>query len=380
MKRILTVVGARPQIIKASAISRAIRESFTGRLEEIILHTGQHYDLNMSEVFFREMDIPAPHIHLEVGSGSHAVQTARMLEGIESAITEYTPDAVLVYGDTNSTLAAALAAAKLHTPVVHVEAGLRSFDKRMPEEINRITCDHVSTLLFTPTAAGLTNLANEGFDPACTRPWNINHPGVFHCGDIMLDNTLHFAEQADPEGDFLRSLGLDGTAFLLTTVHRDSNTDDLTRLSGICEGLCRIAGHTSVVFPVHPRTRQALERHAEHPDVFRLLHHERIMRIPPASFLEMIALERACTMVITDSGGVQKEAFFLRKPGIVLRPHTEWIEIAESGHAVLADADPDAMVRAYHHFQSGPAFTWPPLFGDGRAAEFICTTLLEALP
>lgn len=378
MIKLLTVVGARPQIIKSAAISRAIRNAFQDRLEEHILHTGQHYDPLMSGVFFGEMGIPKPHYQLNVGSGAHGVQTARMLEGIERIILETYPDALLVYGDTNSTLAGALAASKCHLPVIHVEAGLRSFDKRMPEEINRIACDHMSTLLFSPTLAGIQNLEREGFSANLPSPHTINRPGVYHCGDIMFDNTLFFSEKVD-HSSVLNKFGLEGTKYILATIHRDSNTDDVQRLKSICRGLMRIAESRMVVMPAHPRTEKAIIALADDPDIRRFRSHLRIHMIEPVSFLEMLALERHAELIITDSGGVQKEAYFLRKPGIVLRPHTEWVEIVKNGNAILADADLDLMVEAEAYFRNNPSLTWPEIFGDGRAAEFICETICHTL-
>lgn len=375
MKRIITVVGARPQIIKAAALSRVLRTSEYQGLQEILLHTGQHYDDNMSGVFFREMDIPEPDVQLDSGSGSHGAQTAKMLSGIEQAIREHQADGVLVYGDTNSTLAAALAASKMHVPVFHVEAGLRSFDKRMPEEINRIACDHVSTLLFSPTRAGIANLEREGFDVGYQGPYHINTPGVFHCGDVMLDNTLYYAEKAQQESSVLRQHVLNENEFVLATVHRDSNTDDPGRLAAICSALSTIADFIMVVFPIHPRTKKCLEANKADLRIMRFLEHPQVKIIPPVSFLDITELERACALVVTDSGGVQKEAFFLKKPCIILRPHTEWIEIVESGHAILADADAARIMDGFKKLRDKADFTWPELFGDGHAARFIAETI-----
>jgi UDP-GlcNAc3NAcA epimerase len=375
MKRIITVVGARPQIIKAAALSRVLRTAEYEGLQEILLHTGQHYDDNMSGVFFREMDIPEPDVQLDSGSGSHGAQTAKMLSGIEQAIRDHEADGVLVYGDTNSTLAAALAASKMHVPVFHVEAGLRSFDKRMPEEINRIACDHVSTLLFSPTRAGISNLQREGFDTSSQGPYHINAPGVFHCGDVMLDNTLYYAEKAKKESTVLRRHALKENEFVLATVHRDSNTDDPGRLAAICSALAAIADSIPVVFPIHPRTKKCLEAIMNDARITRFLEAPGVKIIPPVSFLDITELERACAMVVTDSGGVQKEAFFLKKPCIILRPHTEWIEIVESGHAILADADTARIMDGFTSLRNKSGFTWPELFGDGHAARFIADTI-----
>lgn len=250
--KIVTVIGARPQIIKAAALSRAIKSHYANEIQEVIVHTGQHYDENMSQVFFDELDIPRPDHNLHVGSASHGVQTARMTEGIEAILIKERPDFLVLYGDTNSTLAGAVAAAKIHVPIVHIEAGLRSFNKAMPEEINRIVCDHCSTLLFTPTQAGVENLMREGFQMDNDGPFNINNPKVWHCGDIMYDNSLHFAKIAEAKNNIISELGLKGKDFVLATIHRDSNTDHPERLSAIFNALIRLSKECLIVLPLHP--------------------------------------------------------------------------------------------------------------------------------
>jgi UDP-GlcNAc3NAcA epimerase len=331
----------------------------------------------MSQVFFEEMNIPAPDHNLNVGSGSHGAQTAKMIEGIELVLKDINPHGVLVYGDTNSTLAAAIAASKMHIPVFHVEAGLRSFDKRMPEEVNRIVCDHVSTLLFSPTQQGIFNLLREGFQAEAAPPYSPDHPGVFHCGDVMLDNTLYFAEQAGLKSGIRAQLGIREKQYVLATVHRDSNTDDPLRLGNICSALVRIADEISVVLPIHPRTSNILKQQASDERFRKLEEHPNIHLIPPVSFLDMIELERSAAMVITDSGGVQKEAYFLKTPCIILRPHTEWIEIVEQGNALLADADESLIMEGFKRLKNRTDLTWPDLFGDGKAAHFICQKMVE---
>ena len=379
MLKILTIIGARPQIIKAAALSRAIRTDYADRINEIILHTGQHYDDNMSQVFFDEMGIPPPDYNLNVGSGSHGKQTAAMISGIEEVIEKESPDYLVLYGDTNSTLAGAVAAVKLGIPVAHIEAGLRSFNKSMPEEINRITCDHCSTLLFSPTKAGVENLSREGFPANSTPPYNVDHPGVFHCGDVMYDNALFFSEIAEQQTDILKKLGLTGKSFILSTIHRDNNTDIAERLNAIFSALLRIAtdhGET-IVLPLHPRTLKMIDRHLDNTLLDGIRSSKNIIMIPPVSFLEMIMLEKHSSMIITDSGGVQKESYFYHKPCIILRPETEWVEIVENGSAVIADADPEKILSAYQHFLENPPASFPPLYGDGRAAWFVCETLLS---
>jgi UDP-GlcNAc3NAcA epimerase len=381
MKKILTVIGARPQIIKAAAISRAIREHYPTQLEECIVHTGQHYDSNMSDIFFEEMGIPQPSYNLAVGSGQHGAQTARMIERLEDILLQEKPNAVLLYGDTNSTLAGAISAVKLHIPVVHVEAGLRSFNKHMPEEINRIMCDHASTLLFSPTKQGIENLKREGFSMDIADRPSADRPAVFHCGDIMLDNSLYFAERLKGDTSYLASLGLLGKPFVLATIHRDHNTDDDERLTSIFRALLHIAekDQQTIVLPIHPRTKKKLEQ-SSHSDLRSLVNdHPFFQMISPASFLEMIALESQCTFIITDSGGVQKEAYFFKKPCVILRPQTEWVEIVEHGNALLADADYDRICAGYDTLRAKNDWQWLPLFGDGKAAEFICGKIVELI-
>jgi len=376
---ILTVIGARPQIIKASAISRAVSGPFAGRIVETLLHTGQHYDANMSQVFFDELGIPRPGIDLAVGSGSHAVQTARMLEGIERAILELKPDVVLLYGDTNSTLAGAIAASKLHVPVAHVEAGLRSFNKAMPEEVNRIVCDHTSTWLFCPTPTAVVNLEREGFARGTSKVASADFPHVVLSGDVMYDNSMYFAEVASQRsGGVRRELGLEQDGFVLATVHRDGNTDIPERLSVIVEALLdlQVDHGLPVVLPLHPRTRKRLEELPDPALRQRMKNSRGFHVVPPAGFLDMVDLEQHARLVVTDSGGVQKEAFFFGRPVVVLRPETEWVELVEYGQAILADADPVRIRAAVDQFMHHPLPKTPALYGDGRAAEHICQALL----
>lgn len=377
--KIITIIGARPQIIKAAAISRAIREKYAAKIKEVIVHTGQHYDENMSAVFFDELNIPRPDYNLNVGSGSHGAQTAKMLEGIEEIIVKEKPQAVLVYGDTNSTVAGGLAASKLLIPLVHVEAGLRSFNKSMPEEINRIACDHMSTLLFSPTRQGVENLQREGFNPDAQIPFTIDNPKVYHCGDIMFDNSLYFSEIAEKK-NILSDLQLrDG--FILSTIHRNNNTDEAVRLNSIFSALVEITvkSKKQVVLPLHPRTRKMMDQHLDVQLKTELEENKLIQIIPPVSFLDVIALEKHAGLIITDSGGVQKEAFFFKKPCIILRPETEWIEIVQNGNAILCDADKTRILNAFDHLSSKHDFTFPDLFGDGKSAEFICGEILTHL-
>ncbi|MBL7938833.1 MAG: UDP-N-acetylglucosamine 2-epimerase (non-hydrolyzing) [Flavobacteriales bacterium] len=377
--RILTVIGARPQIIKAAALSRAVRGPFAGRIAETLLHTGQHYDANMSQVFFDELGIPPADIELNVGSGTHGAMTARMIEGVETVLMRKEHDVVVLYGDTNSTLAGAVAAAKLHVPVAHIEAGLRSFNKRMPEELNRIICDQCSTWLFCPTDTAVANLGREGFDLGHQARPTADVPQVVQCGDVMYDNSRHFAALANERSTVLGALGLSGKDFALTTVHRDHNTDDAARLNGIFGALLDL--HTrhglAIVVPVHPRTRKMMETLLTPALHEALTAGNGIHLVPPMGFLDMIALESNARLVITDSGGVQKEAYFFGKPCVILRPETEWVELVERGQARLVDADPGRIAHAVDHYLSAGAPECPPLFGDGRAAEHICEELIR---
>ncbi len=377
--RLLTIIGARPQIIKAAALSRAVRGPYKGQIEETLLHTGQHYDANMSQVFFDELGIPAADINLHTGSGHHGATTARMIEGIEQVLLRREHDVVVLYGDTNSTLAGALAASKLQVPVAHIEAGLRSFNKRMPEELNRIVCDHCSTWLFCPTDTAVNNLHREGFGTDVSLPPTMDHPHVVKCGDVMFDNTLHFAARAAERSTLLAHLGLEGKEYVLATIHRDANTDDGEHLNAIFTALLELhrTHGLAVVLPLHPRTRKMMDSLLS-PEVRQaLLQTPGLHLIPPAGFLDMIALESNARLVLTDSGGVQKEAYFVGRPCVILRPETEWVELVERGQAVLADAEPERIRDAADRFLRDGAPPCPPLFGDGRAAEHICAQLLR---
>jgi UDP-GlcNAc3NAcA epimerase len=377
--KLVNIVGARPQIIKASAISRAIRTQFSDRITEIIIHTGQHYDKEMSEVFFDELEIHKPDYNLGVGSARHGRQTSLMITGIEDVLLKEKPDCVLLYGDTNSTLAGALAASKLHFPVIHIEAGLRSFNKSMPEEINRIMSDHSSTLLFAPTNAAFKNLMREGFRPENSPPYTIDNPKIYFTGDIMYDNTLFFAELAErKKATFLDELLLERGNYVLATIHREANTDDISRLDAILRTLESLAREYSVKFvmPLHPRTTNSLKAKLD-PLYQELCNNPFIKITPPVSFLEMTLLEKECRMILTDSGGVQKESHFFRKPCLVLRAETEWIELVKNGTAVLVDADPARIRHEFVRFlNDGSGLEYPGFYGDGKTAEFIVREIL----
>ena len=371
MIKIVTIIGARPQIIKAAALSRAIKENFSNEINEVIVHTGQHYDENMSQVFFDELGIPTPNYNLGVGSSSHGVQTSKMIEGIEEILLKEKPDYLVVYGDTNSTLAGAIAASKIHIPIVHIEAGLRSYNKAMPEEINRICCDHCSTMLFSPTATGYNNLIKEGFNPENKKPYTIDNPGIYHCGDVMYDNSLYFSSKVNGQQSTVNS------QYILCTIHRNNNTDEPERLCSIVKALLKLSKEKEIIIPLHPRTKKLLDINLNADIYNQLINNERIHIIPPASFLEMIRLEKNADMVITDSGGVQKEAFFFKKPCIIIRSETEWKEIVECGAAVIADACEEKIIDAYYQFVQKENQEYPEYFGDGKAAVFICNELIS---
>lgn len=343
------------------------------------MHTGQHYDDNMSRVFFEEMEIPKENYNLQAGSGSHGKQTAAMLSGIEDLLLKEKPGCVVLYGDTNSTLAGAVAAAKIHIPVVHIEAGLRSFNKSMPEEINRIVCDHCSTLLFSPTKNGYINLVKEGFPEFNKTPYTIDNPKMYHCGDVMYDNALYFSEIAEKKSDILKQYDLMPNNYILATIHRDNNTDNPERFASIFLSLNKISSENKlkIVIPLHPRTSKALQSNLKKEVFDAMRSNPNFVMIPPASFLEMIVLEKNCMLVCTDSGGVQKEAFFFKKPCIILRPETEWLELVESGTAILTDVDEKKIMNAFIQFRNKKNLSFPPVFGDGHASEFICQEIVK---
>lgn len=405
--KLLTVIGARPQIIKAAAFSRAVaqwNESHDMHVREVILHTGQHYDDNMSAVFFRELGIPEPDINLHVGSGSHGAQTAHMIEGIEEVLVNGEKesgekfDGVVLYGDTNSTLAGAVAAAKIHVPVFHIEAGLRSWNMAMPEEINRIVCDQLSSVLFTPTKTGMNNLLKAGFRMSGLVDERVsglvderknedkvhfrNGKGqyVVLSGDVMYDNSMYFASMAETKSDIIERLHLTPKHFILATIHRPANTDSATNLTSIFRALLTIAREhdMQVVLPLHPRTRKLLPNQLPAELLQQVEQCSNMIITEPASFFDIIRLEKHAQVVMTDSGGVQKEAFFFSTPCVILRPETEWIEIVEAGAGILADADYDRILAAYRQLANHPVH-FPPLFGDAHAAEQILTEIVEYL-
>ena len=366
--KILTILGARPQFIKAATVSRAIREhnaSDCGEIKEIIVHTGQHYDAKMSNVFFEEMDIPKPNYKLDCGNLSHGSMTGRMLEGIEELIVQEKPDYVLVYGDTNSTLAGALAASKLHIPIAHVEAGLRSFNMSMPEEINRVLTDRVSSYLFCPTETAIKNLEQEGF-PYPTADKKLQK--IFNVGDVMYDATLFYAGKAR-ESVSLEKWGLNEKGYALCTIHRAENTDDSSRLVSIFEALLEINEELPVILPLHPRTQNILKK----IDQLALL--ENLTILEPLSFVEIQRLEMSARVILTDSGGMQKEAFFHGVPCITLRDETEWVETVECGWNTIVGSNKIDIIKEFKSVEIKQDRSL--LFGDGSSSKKIIKKMYE---
>lgn len=374
--KICTIIGARPQFIKAAAVSRAIaarnenisNPSSTSNplpitsdllpITEIIIHTGQHYDEGMSDIFFRELEIPEPLYDLSIGSGSHGVQTGQMLMAIENVLLKEKPDWVLIYGDTNSTLAGALAAAKLHIPIAHVEAGLRSFNRLMPEEINRIVADHLSELLFCPSQVAVNNLAAEGIVK-----------GVTIVGDVMSDALKFAVRKSKTHNKIIKKLNLRHKAYLLATIHRAENTDHIKRLENIIGALSELARKETVILPLHPRTKKILDNNF--PSL--LTSSSSLNFIDPVGYFDMIALENSARMILTDSGGIQKEAYWLKVPCVTLRDETEWVETVECGWNILTGANKEKIINAVRHFT--PPEKHPSLYGDDHAAEKIIEAL-----
>lgn len=363
--KIVTVVGARPQFIKtAPVIAAANRQP---GVQHALVHTGQHYDYAMSKVFFDELSLPAPDYHLEVGSGSHGTQTGLIMERLEPILFKESPDWVLVYGDTNSTLAAALTAAKIHQPVAHVEAGLRSFNKAMPEETNRIVADHVSTILFCPTETAVRNLVREGFSTDDRPKPNADAPLVVNSGDVMYDAALLSLQIAERRSTVLKTLGLARKDYLLATIHRAENTDDAGNLKRIVDALGQVG--RPVVFPVHPRTADRFRR-------FDIAVAGHVRVIEPVGYFDMLMLEKSAAAILTDSGGVQKEAFFFQVPCVTLRKETEWVETVETGWNTIVGTDPGKIVAAACDAKAGKNGVSP--YGDGHAAEKIVECLCRS--
>jgi len=356
--KIVTILGARPQFIKASVITDAL--SRTSNMQEVVVHTGQHFDSNMSDVFFTELAMPLPRYQLDIHGGGHGEMTGRMLMGIEKVLLEERPDVVLVYGDTNSTLAGALAATKLHIPIAHVEAGLRSFNRRMPEEINRILTDQISRWLFAPTEASAQHLRREGFQDG----------QIFCVGDVMYDVALHHGARVKPEGGLIASMGLKPGAFVLATLHRAENTDHPQRLMNVVDALEATAESMPVVWPLHPRTRSVLQQTGRLNKLSGQIH-----MIEPVGYLDMVQLEKYAAVIATDSGGVQKEAFFYQVPCVTLRDETEWVELVEAGWNRLAPPNNAAKLASIIQEAAGSQGKAVVPYGDGRAGQKIVAQL-----
>ena len=359
MKKIISIVGARPQFIKAATISRAL--SKYPDVEEILIHTGQHYDKNMSAVFFKEMHIQKPKYNLEVNNMSHGAMTGRMIEQIEKVLVDEKPNLVIVFGDTNSTLAGALAAKKLHLPLAHVESGLRSFNMRMPEEINRIVTDRIADLLYCPSQDAVNNLEAEGF-----KQFNCE---VVFSGDVTYDAALFYSRLSDQKSDVMKTLQLDSGNFVLCTLHREENTDDPARLNSIIEAIDTIAKEYPVLIPLHPRTQKILKQQG-------LKTQARIT--DPVGYFDMLELIKNSRLIMTDSGGLQKEAYFFKRYCITLRDETEWKELVDAGANYIVGADTSAILKAYHEVILQDFRFAGALYGDGKAAEKICEHLLQS--
>ncbi len=357
--KIAAVVGARPQFIKAAVVSREIRKN--AKVKEVIIHTGQHYDENMSRIFFDELGIPHPDYNLGICGGTHGENTGRMIESIEKVLLKEKPDMVLIYGDTDSTLAGFLATVKLYIPVAHIEAGLRSFNRKMPEEINRIITDHASDLLFAPTETAVRNLLNE----------KIDKDRVKLVGDVMFDAAIYYGKNVEERSKILSRLDLKPKEYMLLTVHRAENTneDNLERLKNILQGIADISKDTSVIFPIHPRTKKIIEKID--------LNLQNIKAIGPVGYIDMINLEKNAKLIATDSGGIQKEAYFHKVPCIILRDETEWVELAENAFAVLTGAEKEKITDAFRNFKFNDNYDTAKFYGDGKAGEKIAEIVLK---
>lgn len=370
--KIVTVVGARPQFIKAAAVNRAI-QTLDQKIQEILVHTGQHYDYLMDRIFFEELEIPKPNYHLGVGSGAHGKQTGVMLERIEAILQKEKPDGVLVYGDTNSTLAGALAAGKMHIPIAHVEAGLRSYNRRMPEEINRLLTDHLSTFLFCPTDQAVQNLSKEGIRNGKERI-------VKNVGDVMYDSILYYSKKAEKKSTILEDLGLltphssPLTNYYLATLHRAENTDDPKKLKSILKALNLIGKEVPVIFPLHPRTKKMISLHRLSGET------KNIRIIDPVSYLNMLVLEKNARAILTDSGGIQKEAYWFRVPCVTLREETEWVETIRSGWNRLVGSETKRIIEGVNEaVEKRYSSKTMKDFGNGKASQKIVDILISTL-
>ncbi|HMV44800.1 MAG TPA: UDP-N-acetylglucosamine 2-epimerase (non-hydrolyzing) [Leptospiraceae bacterium] len=358
MKKILTIVGARPQFVKAAAVSREFKKHKD--IQEVIVHTGQHFDKNMSDIFFEEMEIPKPDYNLNINGLGHGAMTGQMMEKIEEVILKEKPDFLMVYGDTNSTLAGALAAKKIHVRVIHIEAGLRSFNMNMPEEINRILTDRISDILFCPTEVSIENLKREGFENFKVQ--------IVKNGDVMQDAAIYYSKISSTKSRIIETLGLKDQKFILSTIHRAENTDDLEKLKSILSALNQINKEITIVCPLHPRTHNIIKKNNLSTE---------IKIIEPVGYFDMIELLKNSVLVMTDSGGVQKEAFFFEKPCITMREETEWLELVESGYNVLVGSDSKKIIESVESMKSKKLDFSKDLYGKGKSCSIIAETILN---
>ncbi len=375
MIKLLSVIGARPQFIKAAALHRVIKKHFSDSINESLVHTGQHYDDNMSKVFFDELELPKPHYNLGINKSSAASQLSEMISGINKILISDQPDAVLVYGDTTSTLAGALSAQKNNIPLLHVEAGMRSFNKTQPEEINRILTDHISSLLFCSSPSAVNHLINENIKHVSTNKNSIQQPGIFLCGDVMADNVFYYAEKAKHESATLQKLNLQSKKFLLATIHRADTADNNNTLQSVFNALDNITTqeNISLIIPLHPRTKNNMNNGLK-----QLINNNALIKIiDPVSYIDMMALQQNALMVFTDSGGMQKETFLLKTPCVVLRNETEWTELILNGNNILSGTRSDEIQSAYKKLSAKNDFTFPSLYGDGNAAAKICEIIVK---
>lgn len=381
MLKIVSIIGARPQFIKLAAFARVVNRYFSTKLDHKIIHTGQHYDKNMSEVFFNELqiDVPAYHLSLHTNQGTFPMRKA--VCSIEQILQQEKPDLVIVYGDTYSTLAGALAADHCNIALAHIEAGMRSYDQTMPEEVVRVETDKLATYLYCATQTAMNNLQKEGVSLNRSKPYHKSNKKIMFSGDLMYDNALYYAEKISIDTLALRSfLQHTKELFILTTFHRQHNTDSKEHLQGFVEGLLKIAEKkVNILFPVHPRTRKMFTILLPQEIYQTFSNHPYIHCVEPLSFLEMLYVEKRASLIITDSGGVQKEAYFFQKPCIILRSETEWIELLHNKCGLLCDTKADAIAQTYHYFVQHPPLNFPPVFGKGQAARYICESILEIL-
>jgi len=374
--KLLTIVGARPQIIKSAALSRCINKKFLNKINEIVIHTGQHYDHNMSKVFFDELQVNPNIEFLNIKPVKQNEMIAKMIKVVEKSIKHHSPDMVVVYGDTNSTLAGSIAASNLKMPLAHIESGLRSYNYQMPEELNRIYCDYASSMLFCPTQNAIDNLVKEGFKHYDIKPHTPNQKGIYLSGDIMLDNSIFYAKIAEKKSEILSKFNLINKEYILLTIHRNFNTCNISGLENILNALNEIikSYNLKLFFPIHPNTEKIINSHKNLRNF--IFKNKNIIVSPPVSFFDMILLEKKSRVICTDSGGVQKEAFFFGKPCVILRDETEWTELTDNYFAMLAGNSKEKIINSINYLFKKENNYSLPLFGDGNAAKYICEKII----